>query len=401
MLPPPRAQDRVPLTPDPQHAAAIPDESSRPTLSVWKRQIKHTGMFWVVALVCVAWTAGLLGVYVGARIEKQNPPTSYHNSTSPVVLGKPRDAPFDSRLDVASIAAKVRPSVVTVSTDVSESGQSGEGVGTGIVLTADGQILTNAHVIEGATRVRVRLDGERNPRSAKILATDPGDDLALLAVDVTGLIPATLADPSNVRVGDEVLAIGYALDLDGEASVTLGIVSGLDRTIRIAAGALDGLIQTDAAISSGNSGGPLVDAAGEVVGVNTAVAHSDATNTATSIGFAISMAQVIPEIAVLRAQAGGANTADGFVGVGLSERNDGGRGAIVATLNAGYPADTAGIESLDVIVEIDGIGIDGAAGAIAAIRDHQPGDVITVVVERSGIKQSFSLDVVARPSASD
>lgn len=369
--------------------------------SIWNRPIKNTAMLRVAAVVCVAWMAGLLGVYVGARIEKQNPPTSYRNSTAPVVLGKPRDTAFEKRIDVAAVAAKVRPSIVTVSTDLSERGQQGEGVGTGVVLTADGQILTNAHVIEGATKIRVRLAGENNPRPAKLLASDPGDDLALLAVDVTGLIPATLADPSNIRVGDDVIAIGYALDLDGEASITLGIVSGLDRTIRIAAGALDGLIQTDAAISSGNSGGPLVDAAGEVVGINTAVAHSDATNTATSIGFAISMAQVLPQIEVLRAQAGGLDKADGFVGVFLSERTDGGRGAVVNELTPGLPADEAGIEALDVIVEIDGVAIEGAVGAIASVRDHRPGDTITLVAERGGVKRTFTVSVIARPATSN
>ena len=358
-------------------------------------------MLWTAAVVCVAWTAGLLGVYVGARIVKQNPATNFRNSTTPVVLGKPRPAAFDQRLDVASVTAKLRPSVVTVSTDLSENGQHGEGVGTGIVLTADGQILTNAHVVAGATKVRVRLEGERNPRPAKILATDPGHDLALLAVDVDGLIPATLAQPANIRVGDEVIAIGYALDLDGEASVTLGIVSALDRTIRIEAGALDGLIQTDAAISSGNSGGPLVNAVGEVVGINTAVAHSDAANTATSIGFSISMAQALPEIEVLRAQAGGVEKATGFVGVGLSDRTDGGRGAVVSSLNPGFPADKAGIKSLDVIVEIDGVAIDGSVGAIAAVRGRQPGDSITVVVQRDGADRTFTLTIVARPVATD
>jgi putative serine protease PepD len=396
MLPPPWVGD------EPLPAAAVPappaDDNRQ---SVWTRPIKNTARLWVVGLVCAAWTAGLLGVYVGARIEKQNPPTNYHNSTAPVILGKPRDAAFDQRLDVAAVAAKVRPSIVTVSTDVSQDGQGGEGVGTGIVLTADGQILTNAHVIEGATKVRVRLDGERNPRPAKVLASDPGDDLALLAVDVTGLIPATMADPTNIRVGDDVIAIGYALDLDGEASVTLGIVSALNRTIRIASGALDGLIQTDAAISSGNSGGPLVNAAGEVVGVNTAVAHGDSTTTATSIGFSIAMARVIPEIDVLRAKADGVETTDGFVGVGLSERADGGRGAVVSRVNPGFPADKAGIKTADVIIEIDGVAIDGATGAIAAVRDHRPGDTITVVVEREGANETFMLAVVARPAGTN
>lgn len=363
----------------------------------WRRPIKHTGVMWVVALLCSAWAAGLLGVYVGARIEENTPSSTYRNSTQPVVLGKPRNAKFDQRLDVAAVTTRLRPSIVTVSSDISEKGQAGEGVGTGVVLTADGQILTNAHVVEGATQVRVRLFGERNPRSAKILANDASHDLALLSVDVTGLTPAAFADPTNIRVGDEVLAIGYALDLDGEASVTLGIVSALDRTILTAAGALDGMIQTDAAISSGNSGGPLVDAAGEVVGVNTAVARSDATNTASNVGFSISIARVLPEIAVLRAQAGGVDKPEGFLGVGLGERTDGGRGAVVTTVNAGAPADKAGIQSNDIIVQVGGIDVDGSGGVIAAVRNHRPGDDIAIVIERNGARQTFNLTLVGRP----
>ncbi len=367
-------------------------------LSVWKRPVRRTRLVWIAAVICAVWTSGLLGVYVGARIEKQNAPDAFHNSPVPVVLGKPRTGAFEQRLDVAAVTTALRPSVVSVSTDVRDSGQTGQGVGTGIVLTNDGQILTNAHVVAGATQVRVRLAGEGNPRIAKVLATDPGHDLALLAVGATGLIPATLADPANVRVGDEVLAIGYALDLDGEASVTLGIVSALGRTIRIDAGALDGLIQTDAAISSGNSGGPLVNAAGEVVGINTAVARSDATNTATSIGFSISMEQAIPEIAVLRSQASGTHRNEGYIGIGLSERTDGGEGAVVASVIAGLPADNAGIVELDVIVAIDGQQIDGGAGVIAAVRGHQPGEQISVVVERGGSKRTYLVDVIERPT---
>ena len=391
MLPPPRADDLNTLMPPPNIEAGVITQRS-----VWKRPLKHTTLLWALALVCAAWTAGLLGVYVGAKINRTNPSTNYRNSTQAVVLGTPRDAAFNGRLDVAAVTERLRPSVVAVSSDITDKTGGGEGVGTGVVLTADGQILTNAHVVEGATEVRVRLAGERDPRPAKVLARDTGNDLALLSVDVTGLVPATFADPGNVRVGDEVIAIGFALDLDGEASVTLGIISALDRTVLTEAGALDGMIQTDAAISSGNSGGALVNAAGEVVGINTAVARSDATNIASNIGFSISMAQVLPEIDVLRAQASGVNKGQGFLGVGLGERIDGGRGAVVTGITEGSPAADAGIKIDDIVVELDGVAIDGAAGLIAGVRDHSPGDVITIGIERAGAKQTFTLVLVER-----
>ena len=362
-----------------------------------KRRRGRTGQLTLFTAVIVAATgAGLAGVYIGARLERDSP-GDYRASTKAPVIGGPRDESFDKRIDVAAVTATMRPSTVSVSTDIEKGGTPGEGVGTGVVLTSDGQILTNNHVVEGAEIVRVRLDGEREPRQAKVIATDPSNDLALLQIDVDGLVPATLADPSTVRVGDEAVAIGYALDLDGEASVTLGIVSALDRTLLTSTGALDGLIQTDAAISSGNSGGPLVNAAGQVIGINTAVALGDQINTANNIGFAISMSQVLPEIEVLRDQAAGATRDPGFLGVGLEERSDGGQGAVVTEISPDSPADDAGIESGDVVVAVDGRAVDGTGAIIGAIRDHQPGDKVSVTVERGDTTETFDVELAERP----
>ena len=135
-----------------------------------------------------------------------------------------------------------------------------------------------------------------------MLASDPANDLALLKVDASGLTPAVFADPATIAVGDEVVAIGYALDLDGDPTVSKGIISAVGRTMITDLGALDGLLQTDAAISSGNSGGPLVNALGEVVGINTAVYRGDATTAANNIGFAIGAAHVLPRVDDLRAR---------------------------------------------------------------------------------------------------
>jgi len=350
----------------------------------------------LTAVIVAAAGAGLAGVYIGVRLERDSP-GDYRASTQAPVVGGSRDASFDEPIDVAAVTAAMRPSTVSVSTDIEHAGTPGEGVGTGVVLTSDGQILTNNHVVEGAETVRVRLDGEREPREAEVLATDPSNDLALLQLDVEGLVPATLADPSTVRVGDEAIAIGYALDLDGEASVTLGIVSALDRTLLTSTGALDGLIQTDAAISSGNSGGPLVNAAAQVIGINTAVALGDETNTANNIGFAISMSQVLPEIEVLREQAAGATRDPGFLGVGLQERSDGGQGAVVTDISPDSPADDAGIEAGDVVVAVDGHAVDGTGAIIGAIRDHQPGDTVSVTVERGKATETFDVELAERP----
>ena len=393
-LPPPHIGD--PFVPMPAPAAGPPDAAAE-RISRWRRPIKHTGLLVVAAIITTAWLAGLLGVYVGARLERNDASRAYRVSSQAPVVGGQRGPEFDRRIDVAAVTAVLRPSIVSVSSDVAGTAFTGEGVGTGVVITSDGQILTNAHVVAGAKSVRVRLAGEREPRPAAVVAADPANDLALLQVDAKGLTPATLADPSTVRVGDDAVAIGYAMDLDGEASVTLGIVSALDRSLLTDNGALDGLIQTDAAISSGNSGGPLANAAGQVVGINTAIAKGDGQNTAVDIGFAISMDQVLPEIESLRASVGGAPADPGFLGVALNERTDGGQGAIVTHVRPDSPAASAGIQTGDVLVEVDGKHVDGSGGVIGAIHGHRPGESVSVTVERNGATQTFHVTLVARP----
>ena len=295
-------------------------------------------------------------------------------------------------LPVRAVVDAVGPSVVTISADL----VAGRAVGTGVVLSADGEILTNAHVVAGATAVRVRLPGETEPTEADIVATDAGNDLALLRIDRDDLVPVTFAPTSEVSLGDEVLAIGFALDLDGDPTVTLGIVSALDRTIITELGALDGLIQTDAAISSGNSGGPLVDAEGRIVGINTAVARSDNATAATNVGFAISSDEVAEVLADLRASEGGSPRSEGFLGVSVDDRTDGGQGALITSVDDGSPADGAGIQVGDVVVAVDDAPIDGSAGVIAAIRDHSPGEDVTVVVVRDGAEETFDVTLVER-----
>jgi putative serine protease PepD len=221
------------------------------------------------------------------------------------------------------------------------------------------------------------------------VASDPDNDLALLRVDIGADLPAaTFADPASIHIGDPVVAIGFALDLAGEPSVTAGIVSALDRTLSISpTEALDGLIQTDAAISSGNSGGPLVNAAGEVIGINTAVAESTAQRAATNVGFAISAGEVHDALEDLRA---GGQRATGFLGVTLSDRRDGGLGAVVATVSPGSPAADAGLRVGDVVVAVDDQPINGSEGLVGVVRDHSPGDEISIVVVRGGDKATLT-----------
>jgi putative serine protease PepD len=340
----------------------------------------------------VAWLGGLGGALLGNQVAewRDRPPT--RPSDEPIDVASPRPG-FENRLDVAQVADYVAPSTVTVSADIG----GGVSLGTGVIISDDGEILTNAHVVEGADDVRVRLMGESEPRNVTVLAADRGNDLALLRMAGDGFEAATFADPESIRLGDDVMAIGFALGLDGEPSVTLGIVSALDRSVGQGDVFLDGLIQTDAAISSGNSGGPLVNAAGEVVGINTAVARDTAVFTATNVGFAISVGEALPIIESLRAQAEGEVREEAFLGVGLEDRRDGGQGVIVTNVEPGTPAAEIGVATGDLIVSIDGSVTDGSSALIAAIRDKQPGDTVTVSIVRDA--ESIELDVVltARP----
>lgn len=344
-----------------------------------------------MAIGATALGAGLVGVLIGSAGDDDVRSSGNDTSTRPPVVVE--GAAVGGALPVRAVVDAVGPSVVTISADLVQ----GRAVGTGIVLSADGEILTNAHVVAGATAIRVRLPGETEPIDAELVAADRGNDLALLRIDRQGLPPVTFAPTSDVELGDEVLAIGFALDLDGDPTVTLGIVSALDRTISTeAGGALDGLIQTDAAISSGNSGGPLVDGSGRIVGINTAVARGDIATAATNVGFAISSDEVLDVLEELRAAEDGTPRAEGFFGVSLNDRTDGGQGALVTSVDDDSPADGAGVEVGDVVVAIDDAAIDGSAGVVAAIRDHSPGDSISVTVVRDGEEQTFDVTLVER-----
>jgi putative serine protease PepD len=340
---------------------------------------------------------GIIGTYIAQEanlVDLDNSDSTTQITSAPVVVAE--DDGLSGGSLIAQVAERLANSVVTISTTVDDDFGGGRGVGTGVVLTSDGEILTNAHVIEDATEVVVRFAGETEPRVAKILASDFGNDLALIKVDVTGLIAATFAKPGSVQIGDTVVAIGYALALDGGPTVTSGIVSALKRTIETDSGALNSLIQTDAAISSGNSGGPLVNLKGEVVGINTAVARGDSESAANNIGFSISVDEVLIVIEQLREQANGAVREEGFLGVGLAAREDGGQGAIITNVQPGSPADKAGILIDDVVLAVDGEPIDGQAGLVAAIRDAEPGQTVKIEIFRDGERLVFEATLIAR-----
>jgi putative serine protease PepD len=376
----------TPLPPPPPMSAKVKS----------RRKLRAVARVFVV--VAVGFGSGILGTIAADKWDITIGSTRISGSSNaPLVTSEvDSDDPSLGASVIAQVVNKLADSVVTINSQVNDESGQGEASGTGVVLTSDGEILTNAHVVEGATGVTVRFAGETEPRAATVLASDPGNDLALLKIEATNLKPATFAQPGTIRIGDQVIAIGYALALDGGPSVTSGIISALKRTIITDSGALNGLIQTDTAISSGNSGGPLVNLRGEVVGINTAVARSDVNQAANNVGFSISVDEIGPVLAQLRSQASGVVRQEGFLGVGLAARTDGGQGAIITSVQPDSPASLAGIQQDDIVLSVDGEPIDGQAGLVAAIRDAAPGQTVEIEILRDAKRLTVKATLVAR-----
>lgn len=208
----------------------------------------------------------------------------------------------NSSLDVGQVVDKVEPAVVSIQATSNQGPFSSTSAGSGMILTADGEVLTNAHVVSAASSITVTLNGQSQAREATLVGIDTNNDLALLKIKGASNLPTvSIGKSSNVQVGDDVVAIGNALALEGGPTVTQGIISALNRSLGANSGEMPGLIQTDAPISSGNSGGPLVNASGQVIGINTAVAASSQGTTASNIGFAIPIDKAMTIVQHLRA----------------------------------------------------------------------------------------------------
>jgi S1-C subfamily serine protease len=349
---------------------------------------------WVAVAVVSALLGGLAGGGVVAALDDDSPaPSAAVDRRSTAEPGSNQRLETET-LDIQGVLAKVQPAVVTIGS----AGRGGTGAGTGMILTPDGEVLTNAHVVSGALQIEVTLDGESEPRRADLVGADPVADLAVVKIrDASGLPTVQLGSSAALRVGDDVIAIGNALALPGGPTVTEGIVSAKDRSIE----QLDGLIQTDAAINPGNSGGPLVNAAGEVVGINTAVLRG---NSAEGIGLAIAIDTAKPVIEKLRR--GGDNpSSTAFLGVDFQtlspeiKENIGtaaARGAVIGGVVPGSPADEAGLRRFDVVVAVDGKEVRTATDLLTTIRERKPGDTIAIEYFRGQERRSTRATLISR-----
>lgn len=355
----------------PIHAPIQDSMRARPARR-YARELSRGAVLGLIAVLAAG--AGAFGYRLGDSAAVA-PPTLVADSSRIIRSG--------DGVDVAGIYASAAPFVVQIA--VADSGRSG--VGSGIVVTADGDILTNAHVIQGATQARVRLYGESIARDARIITVDEQHDLALLRVDdVSGLATPTVVT-DGVVVGDVAVAVGYALGFSGEPTVTAGIVSAQRRSL----GPLAGLLQTDAAVSPGNSGGPLLDAQGHVIGVITAKVTADAG--ADNVGFAIPGAVVMDFLS----SASGNTVNEGiFLGVRLGPSAPGDLGARITEIIAGSAAETAGLRSGDVVLSIDNVAINDPADLSVILGTVTPGGTIDVVVQRDGSAVSVAVAAEAR-----
>jgi putative serine protease PepD len=308
-------------------------------------------------------------------------------STTTVTQRTPSAAVADVKttgaLTVNQIYRRTKSSVVEIRT--------GEGEGTGFVLDGNGDIVTNQHVVAGASTVQVAFAGGRKAKG-RVVGSDASSDVAVVRVDVpaSALKPLTFADSSSVQVGDAVVAIGSPYGLAG--TVTTGIVSALDRTITSPSDySITGALQTDAAINPGNSGGPLLDAAGRVIGVNAQIESSSRGNTGVGFALAGNAVRKVAEQIVA-----GKPVEHAYLGVQLGDASAG--GAQIGAVRSGGPADDAGVQRGDVIVAIDGTRVATGDDAVGMIDAAAPGDALTLSVHRDGATRTIRVALGTRPA---
>src|SRR6266511_2495085 len=351
------------------------------------------------AVAAAVLVAGVLGGGVGALADR----ALVGQRTVVSALAAPslpaQDAGAAPTGSVQQVAAAVLPSVVSIEV------QAGQGTdeGSGVILTSDGLILTNNHVVEAAAdsgKITARFRDGRSA-TATIVGRDPTYDLAVIrARDVDNLRPATFGRSSDLQVGQSVVAIGSPLGLSG--TVTSGIVSALNRPVRTGAAQATSsdtvidAIQTDAAINPGNSGGPLVNMRGEVVGINSANASlgqdQGGQSGSIGLGFAIPSDEARP-IAQQLAQTGKADHAQ--LGVSVQDADQGGQ---LLQVQADGPAGRAGLRAGDVVTRIGDRQVDGADALVAAVRSHRPGEKVTVTYLRDGQTKTTSVTLGSQAS---
>jgi putative serine protease PepD len=379
-----------------------PDEppSQRPTAFGPTRR----GLVLLLALMAVLGGtagAGILALAGGAD----------GNTTTTITQSAPTAAASDSSnasgLDASALYASTAPGVVDITsngvTDTSQSTspfggpqqQDTTATGTGFVVDGKGHILTAAHVVNGASSVTVTFQ-DGTTRKATVLGQDNATDVAVLSVDASGLTlhPLALGSSASLQVGDSVAAIGDPFTY--QRSMSTGIVSGLDRTISAPNGfTVAHAIQTDAALNPGNSGGPVLDASGKVIGIVDQIATNGSSDTSSGVGFAVPIDLVKSELTSLEA---GKSVSHAYLGVSTSDVGSTTTGALVQSVSSGGPAADAGLRSGDVITKLGSTTIKGTNDLVAAIATQKPGDKVTVTVRRGSNTSDLTVTLGTQPT---
>jgi serine protease Do len=372
--------------------------------------------FTIVTVALVAAVAFLVGAIIAGGLDR---PTVTAGQATESGRRDPRPAwtspavPSAPLISFADVVERLNPAVVSIDAtarnadDRSRGALGGfgrvdreprRGSGSGFIIDPEGSILTNHHVVEGAERIVIRLADGRSAR-AQIVGSDPDTDIALLKVDgLQGLPTAPLGDSTSLRMGEWVCAIGSPLGY--EHTVTVGVVSFLGRTLFDVS--LDNFIQTDAAINFGNSGGPLINSRGEVIGINTAV-----SSRSSNIGFAI---PINAAIAILPALRSDGRVARGYMGAMLREIDFDvqrslnlpvGEGALVEDIAADSPAARAGVQPYDAVLEVDGARVVDDGDLIRRIAARTPGTTVQLRLVRDGRELTLPVKLAERPLRGD
>jgi S1-C subfamily serine protease len=303
-------------------------------------------------------------------------------------------ASFDDA--VSEVATRVKPSVVNIQVTVQQqdaygNSRQGEGVGSGIVFSADGYIITNNHVAGDATDIKVTLNnGKEYP--AKLVGADVNTDIAVIKIDENNLTPAVFTSIESIKVGELAIAVGSPFGL--EQSVTVGVVSAVGRDVPVSNESLPmvDLIQTDASINPGNSGGALVNSAGQVIGVNTMIYST--SGSSAGIGFAIPSNTAV-NIAAQIIRYGAAKIP--FIGIEMGDNTSGIAGVLITNVVPGKPAQQAGLMSGDIITEIGGTAIDSSYQLLAQLLRHNVGDSVAVKYYRNNIYSTVNVNLIEKP----
>lgn len=325
---------------------------------------------------------------------------SLHQISTVVAVSTPSHS--NSLQSFGPLVEKISPAVVTISVESITRGFffdfTDEGAGSGMIVHSDGYIVTNFHVIQGALDIQISLsDGDTYP--ATVIGQDPLTDLAVLKIDAEELATVEFGDSHDMRVGDWVIALGNVYALKGGPTVTLGIVSAKGRTLNTERGSLYDLLQTDAAINEGNSGGPLVNLKGQVVGINTAMLRD-----AQGIGFAVSSSVASPIIDSLIKNGRVVRPLIGLTGANVTPSRASRlnlsttEGVIVTGLSEGGPAFDGGIRIGDVIVKLNGIEVPSMARFLTLLWTFDVGDMVKVEYVRDNQVFETSVELEERPS---